>query len=72
VLGSQFKDLIIRFDRMRRKRHEFIYEPNSPIPKQEAKQAISDAEALVRQILLFVRDKDPQKGLNIDFMENEE
>jgi len=72
VLGSQFKDLIIRFDRMRRKRHDFIYEANSPIPKRETKQAISDAEALVRKILLFVKEKDPQKGINIDFIENED
>ena len=47
VFGNEFKDLIHKFDRMRRKRHDFVYEPNRPIPRQEAKQAIADAEELV-------------------------
>jgi len=48
------------FDRMRRKRHDFIYEPNRPIPRQEADQAIADAEELVKQIWHVVKKKDPQ------------
>jgi len=48
VFGAQFKDLIREFDRMRRKRHDFIYEPNRPIPKQEVKHAINDAVKLVK------------------------
>jgi len=62
VFGDKFKDLIRNFDRMRRKRHDFIYEPDRPIPRQEAEQSIKDAEALVKQIWLFVKEKDPQKG----------
>lgn len=62
VFGDQLKDLIRKFDRMRRKRHDFIYEPDRPIPRQEAEQSIKDAEALVKQIWLFVEEKDPQKG----------
>jgi uncharacterized protein (UPF0332 family) len=62
VFGDQLKDLIRKFDRMRRKRHDFIYEPDRPIPRQEAEQSIKDAEALVKQIWLFVKGKDPQKG----------
>jgi len=48
---------------MRRKRHNFIYEPNRPIPRQEAEQAIADAEALVKQIWIIVKNTDPQKNL---------
>ena len=60
VFGNDIKDLIHKFDRMRRKRHDFIYEPNRPIPRQEAEQAIADAEELVKQIWNVVKNKDPQ------------
>ena len=66
VFGNEFKDLIHKFDRMRRKRHNFIYEPNRPIPRQEAEQAIKDAEELLKQIRFVVKNKDPQKNLNVD------
>ncbi len=62
VFGDKFKDLVRNFDRMRRKRHDFIYEPDRPVPKQEAEQSIKDAEALVKQIWSFVEEEDPQKG----------
>ncbi|GAI03799.1 unnamed protein product [marine sediment metagenome] len=62
VFGDQLKDLIRKFDRMRRKRHDFIYEPDRPVPRQEAEKSIKDAEALVKQIWLVVNEKDPQKG----------
>ena len=62
VFGDKFKGLIRNFDRMRRKRHDFIYEPGRPVPRQESEQSIKDAEALVKQIWLLVKEKDPQKG----------
>lgn len=69
VFGNEITDLIHKFDRMRRKRHDFIYEPNRPIPRQEAEQAIADAEELVKQIWLVVKNKDPQKNLKADYKE---
>lgn len=69
VFGNEIKDLIHKFDRMRRKRHDFIYEPNRPIPRQEAEQAIADAEELVKQIWLVVKNRDPQKNLKADYKE---
>lgn len=63
ILGKQFKELVRKFDRMRRKRHDFIYEPNRPISEQEAQEALADAEELVMQIFILVKEKDPQKGL---------
>lgn len=66
VFGNKFKDLIHKFDRMRRKRHNFIYEPNRPIPRQEAAQAIADAKELLKQIKLVIKNKDPQKNLKVD------
>jgi uncharacterized protein (UPF0332 family) len=61
VFGKEFKKLIHKFDRMRRKRHDFIYEPNKPTPRQEAEQALADAEELVEQIWQAVKNRDPQK-----------
>lgn len=63
VFGENYKELINKFDRMRRKRHDFIYEPNRPIPRQEANQAVADAEELLKQIWYVVKKKDPQKDL---------
>lgn len=51
---------------MRRKRHDFIYEPNRPIPRQEAAQAAADAEELVKRIWYVVKNRDPQKNLKVD------
>ncbi|MBN2409774.1 MAG: HEPN domain-containing protein [Candidatus Aminicenantes bacterium] len=65
LFGTGLKDLIGVFDRMRRKRHDFIYEPDRPITRQEAEQGILDAEALLGQIKAIVREKDPQKGMGI-------
>jgi uncharacterized protein (UPF0332 family) len=62
VFGDKFKDLIRNFDRMRRKRHDFIYELDRPVPRREAEHSIKDAEALVKQIWLFVKEQDPEKG----------
>ena len=67
VFGHEYKDLINKFDRMRRKRHDFIYDPNRPIPRQEADQAIADAEKLIMQIWHVVKKKDPQKDLKTDY-----
>ena len=69
VFGNEIKNLIHKFDRMRRKRHDFINESNRPIPRQEAEQAIADAEELVKQIWLVVKNKDPQKNLKADYKE---
>jgi uncharacterized protein (UPF0332 family) len=65
VFRKKVKELIGKFDRMRRKRHNFIYEPDKPIPRQEAEEALKDSEELIRQIWLVVKERDPQKRLRI-------
>ncbi len=50
TLGEGFKGLTTRFNRMRVKRHDFIYEPERPIPKTEAVQSIESAEQFVNEI----------------------
>ncbi len=66
VFSNEFKVLTNKFDRMRRKRHDFVYDPNRPISKQEAEQAVVDAEELVDKIWSIVKNKDPQKNLKED------
>lgn len=62
ILGNKMSELVRKFDRMRRKRHDFIYEPDKPIPRQEAEKALEDSEELVKKIWLFVKDKDPHQS----------
>jgi hypothetical protein len=50
ILGKDFQHLTTRFNRMRAKRHDFIYEPERPIPKTEATQSLKSAEWFVREI----------------------
>lgn len=63
ILGDRFNELVRKFDRMRRKRHDFIYEPDKPIPRQEAENALSNSERLIQRIWSLVEEKDPQKRL---------
>ncbi|MCK4244671.1 MAG: HEPN domain-containing protein [Candidatus Omnitrophica bacterium] len=65
ILGEEFKKLVNNFDWMRRKRHDFIYEPERPIAKQEAEQALSDAQTFIEKIISLVKTKNPQKDLPI-------
>jgi len=67
VFGNEFNELTHKFDRMRRKRHDFVYEPNRPIPRQEAAQAVSDAGEFVKRILSIVKNKDTQRKLKVNF-----
>lgn len=62
-LGDKFGVLLNDFDRMRRKRHEFIYESLKPIPMGEAEAALTTAEELVRKIITIIQDKSPQSKL---------
>lgn len=63
VLGEEFKNLTDRFNRMRIKRHDFIYEPERPIPKTEAVKSIEGAERFVKGIIGRIQKSSPQKKL---------
>jgi len=63
VLGKEFGELLNDFDRMRRKRHEFIYESLKPIPRSESEAALSNAEKLVHKIIDLIQAKSPQLKL---------
>lgn len=65
ILGNEFKILINNYDFMRRKRHQFIYEPDIPCSKKEAEDALKAAEEFVDVIYKFIKRKSPQ--LEFDF-----
>lgn len=63
TLGNTYRELTRDFDRMRRKRHEFIYEPNQPIPKHESEAALASADSFLSQIIKLIEEIDPQKAI---------
>ncbi len=63
LLGKDFKNLTDRFNRMRVKRHGFIYEPERPIPQTEAIQSLESAQKFVEKIIETIRKMNPQKEL---------
>lgn len=63
ILGEDFKNLTERFNRMRIKRHDFIYEPERPIPKSEVVKSLESAEKFVIEIKNKIQSVNPQKKL---------
>ena len=63
ILGDDFRNLTERFNRMRIKRHDFIYEPERPIPRTEAEKSLESAEKFVKEIMGKIQKANPQKKL---------
>jgi len=63
MLGEDFKSLTDRFNRMRVKRHDFIYEPERPIPRTEAIKSLESAEKFVKKIMDKIQKANPQEKL---------
>ena len=63
ILGEEFKTLTNRFNRMRVKRHDFIYEPERPIPKTETIKSLESAEKFVKEIVNRIQEANPQMKL---------
>lgn len=61
ALGANYGDLILRFDRMRRKRHDFIYDSENHTTEGEAVAALRTAQELIRTIKEFLADEYPGK-----------
>ncbi|MEW6377659.1 MAG: HEPN domain-containing protein [Thermodesulfobacteriota bacterium] len=57
ILGEEYRVLINKFHRMRRKRHQFVYEIDSRISKTEAKDSIGSAEKLTEGIFRITKEK---------------
>lgn len=63
MFRKDFKNLTERFNRMRIKRHDFIYEPERPISKTEVTKSLDSAEKFVKEIMDRIQKANPQKKL---------
>ncbi|MBI4051430.1 MAG: HEPN domain-containing protein [Elusimicrobia bacterium] len=64
-LGKEYDDLVYKFERMRRIRNQFTYEPDLPLGQKEAEEALKTAEQFVQQMLKQARKEDPQMEMEI-------
>jgi len=63
ILGREYENLIGHFSRMRRRRHDFIYDSKNHITPHEAKISIETAKKLIDEIIVLVRRENPEKDL---------
>jgi len=63
ILGDQYKSLINKFDRMRRKYQSFVEDVGRIISRYEADQAIRDAEEFIALVNGRIREKYSQMSL---------
>src|SRR3989338_1932282 len=62
-LSAEYESLIGRFNRMRRQRHDFIYDSKNHITLHEAKLSIETAKKLIEEIIALVVKENPEKDL---------
>lgn len=60
ILGSEYRDIIERFDRMRRKRNIFMYEFDISISIREAEGAFNTAVRFINIIKERIKKESPQ------------
>lgn len=63
LIGPEYANIISRFNRMRRQRHNFIYDSQNHITTSEAKTAIETAGKMVEKIIDLIKKDNPQKEL---------
>lgn len=62
VLGKKHEGPIDFYDRMRRKRHQFLYEPGTgDCTQKEIASAEKMAKQFLKLVILTIREKHPQK-----------
>jgi len=69
LLGSDFKSLTERFDRMRKKRNKMIYDVGDLISHSDAEEAFCTAGQYLGKVRSFMEKEDPQ--LRLDFESKE-
>ncbi len=62
-LSNEYENLISRFNRMRRQRHDFIYDSKNHITFHEAELSIETAKKLIEEIIALVTKESPEKDL---------
>jgi hypothetical protein len=63
ILSHEYDTLVSRFNRLRRKRHDFIYDSKNHITYSEAKSSLDTARKLIGKIADLVKQENPEKNL---------
>lgn len=56
-LGDDFRELVSKFNRLRRRRHHFIYDSENHVNIEEARSALETAKKLINKIKAIIKDK---------------
>jgi len=64
ILGEQSKDLILKFDRLRKRRNQFEYQGLYEMGNQELLDSIEQAKEFVVRIRRSLEESNPQKRFN--------
>ncbi len=64
-LGPLAVELLLRFDRMRRKRHGFLYDSLNSTTDKEALEAVRTAQDFIRTIRDLTQTRDSRDGGSI-------
>jgi len=59
IFGDESRNLFLRLDRMRRRRHDFIYDADNDTTESEARSAISTAQELMENIRRIIGENSP-------------
>jgi len=63
ILSHEYDTLVSRFNRLRRKRHDFIYDSKNHITYSEAKSSLDTARELIGKISDLVKQENSEKNL---------
>jgi uncharacterized protein (UPF0332 family) len=63
ILGHEYDTLVSKFNRLRRKRHDFIYGSKNHITYNEAKSSLNTAKKLIDKIVILIKQENPEKIL---------
>jgi uncharacterized protein (UPF0332 family) len=63
ILGEKFENVVARFSRMRRERHDFIYDSHNGFTAKDVGSAITTAKKLIDEISTEIKKLHPQKDL---------
>jgi uncharacterized protein (UPF0332 family) len=61
ILGEKYANTVARFSRMRRERHDFIYDARNGFTLHDVSTAIATAGKLIDEIVVIVNKENPQK-----------
>ncbi|MCP4653287.1 MAG: HEPN domain-containing protein [Candidatus Omnitrophica bacterium] len=63
LLGHEYDTLVSKFNRLRRRRHDFIYESKNHVTHSEAEACLETADSLIKKIVSLVKEKNPERDL---------